>query len=58
MSNVSCIVSGDTCDKSTIMPRSFIVRTTCSPNGERPPLLAASVPESAQLNVSVWVSVM
>ncbi len=52
------IVSGDTCERSTSMPRRFISRTTSSPKRVRPPCWGASVAESAQSVFLVWVIVM
>ena len=54
----SFIVSGDTCEMSTSMPSQFISRTTCSPNGDRPPSGDLPAFESAQGRSTLWVSVM
>ncbi|MNR03384.1 hypothetical protein D3C85_1192740 [compost metagenome] len=54
----SVMVSSETWLRSTIMPMRFISLTTCSPNGDRPPHLGASVALSAQVVVLEWVSVM
>ncbi len=42
------IVSGETWEQSTSMPRRFISRTTSSPNAVSPPTAGTSVAESAQ----------
>jgi len=52
------MVSGETWEMSTIMPKRFISRTTSSPNAVNPPCFASSVAESAQSSVREWVSVM
>ena len=57
-SSASCIVSAETCERSTSMPRRFISRTTSSPKGESPPCFGASVAESAQAVFLEWVIVM
>ena len=54
----SRIVSGETCEMSTSIPSSFIVRTTSSPNSDSPSCRGSSVAESAQESVSECVSVM
>ena len=55
---VAFIVSGDTWLRSTNIPRRFISRTTSTPNGVRPWCAGASVAESAQAVLLVWVKVM
>jgi hypothetical protein len=57
-SSASLMVPGDTCDKSTSMPRRFISRTTSLPNSVRPPWRALSSAASAQSSVTLWVRVM
>ncbi|MCY1014093.1 hypothetical protein OV079_52970 [Nannocystis pusilla] len=49
--SASSIVAGDTCDRSTSMPRRFISRTTSSPNVVSPSWRGGSTAQSAQ---SVW----
>ena len=56
--SASSIVSSETCERSTSMPRRFISRTTSSPKRVRPPWRGASVAESAQSMVFPWVRVM
>ncbi len=57
-SSASCIVSGDTCDRSTSMPSRCISRTTSRPKSVRPPAAFWSVAESAQPTLALWVRVM
>ena len=52
------IVSGETCDRSTIMPRRFISSTTLTPNGVSPFARGSSEQESAQSSESECVRVM
>ena len=57
--SASRIVSAEVCDRSTSMPRRFISRTTCSPNGDRPLNFGVSgIAESAQSVCVLCVSVM
>jgi hypothetical protein len=56
--SASCIVAGETCERSTSMPSRFISWTTSSPKRVRPEWRASSVAESAQSSVCEWVSVM
>lgn len=56
-SSASRIVSADTCERSTIIPRRFISRTTSRPNSVSPPATGASVAESAHGVFALWVSV-
>ena len=51
------MVSGETCDRSTIMPRAFISATTSSPNGVSPLARGVSVALSAHSTFSECVSV-
>ncbi len=53
----SRMVSAETCERSTSMPRRFISRTTSSPKRVRPPATGLSVAESAHGRLSLWVSV-
>ena len=57
VSRASAIVAGDTCEQSTSIPMRFISRTTSRPKGARPPWRGASVAESAQSVVALWVRV-
>ncbi len=57
-SRASCMVDGATCERSTSIPIRFISRTTSRPKAERPSWRGASVAESAQSLVLLWVRVM
>ena len=57
VSRASDIVSGETWERSTSMPRRFISATTPRPTSVRPPWTAASVAESAHDVVAPWVRV-
>jgi hypothetical protein len=54
----SCMVFGETCERSISMPMRFISRTTSLPKGVRPLWTGPSVAESAQSLFFEWVSVM
>jgi hypothetical protein len=54
----SSMVSGAVWERSTSMPSRFISRTTSSPKRVRPPWRTASLQESAQSRVTLWVRVM
>ncbi len=55
--SASRIVSADTCEQSTSIPRRFISRTTSRPKSESPPSTGSSVAESAHGTLSLCVSV-
>jgi hypothetical protein len=57
-SSASLIVSSETCDTSTSIPRRFISRTTSRPKSFRPPCFFCPRPASAQLFVLFHVNVM
>ncbi len=58
VSSASRIVSAETCERSTSIPRRFISRTTSRPNADRPWSTGSSVAESAHGTLSLWVRVM
>ena len=56
--SASSIVSTETWERATSIPRRFISRTTSSPNRVRPPCRPGSAAQSAQSRVTLWVRVM
>ena len=56
-SRAARMVSAETWERSTSMPIRFISRTTSTPKRDNPPRTGASVAESAQGTLLLWVSV-
>ena len=57
VSRAARMVSADTWERSTSMPRRFISSTTSRPNADKPPTTGVSVAESAHGTLSLWVRV-
>ncbi len=57
-SSASCMVAGETCDRSTSMPIRCISLTTSRPKSVSPPASTSSVAESAHPTLRLCVSVM
>ena len=56
-SRASRMVAGEVWDRSTSIPSRCISATTWRPNAVSPPAAGASVAESAQGTLALWVSV-